>query len=176
MKVDAEVTYRDAAGAVLATNHLGGERVWTNCTDISGYGAFCFRRTHAIEFRLRATPSFWDWRGWAKFECLLNGAQTNCNFRHWKFRVEGHTTGYITEKDFPDELDKPVALYGGTFRPDGWDGNHEFLQQSGYAFSGSYYARHVASGYRTAWRYGCSHWVDFSTGAPEAYQSPPNCV
>jgi hypothetical protein len=27
----------------------------------------------------------------------------------------------------------------------------------------SYYARHVASGYRTIWRYGCSYFMDFNT-------------
>ena len=175
VKVDAQLIYRDAAGAVLATNHLGGERVWTNCTNISGYGSFCFRRTHAIEFRLRATPSYWDWRGWVKLECLLNSAPTNCNFRHLDFEVWGLSTGLIADKDFPDELDKPVALYGGTFRPDNWDGNYQYLQQTGTPENPYYYARHVASGYRTVWRYGCSHWVDFR-GDPEARQSPPTCI
>lgn len=176
VKAGAEVIYRDAAGAVLATNHLGGERVWTNCTNISGYGSFCFRRTHAIEFRLRATPSYYDWRGWAKLECLLNGAPTNCNFRHWDFSVYGFSVGLIAYKDFPDELNKPVALYGGTFRPEGQDLEFRFLQQTGSSGpNGWYYARHVASNYRTVWRYGCSHWVDFSED-PEAYQSPPTCL
>jgi hypothetical protein len=163
VKVDAQVTYRDAAGAVLATNHLSGERVWTNCGDISGYGAFCFRRTHAIEFRLRDSENY-EWRGWAKLECLLNSAPTNCNYWHLKFAVGAQGEGIIASKDWPDELNKPVALYGGTFRPDVWVASSEYLQQAGFITNPTYYARHVASGYRTVSRYGCSHWVDFSTG------------
>jgi hypothetical protein len=177
VKVDAQVIYRDAAGAVLATNHLGGERVFTNCTNLSGYGSFCFRRTHAIEFRLTNGPVIgtdWDWRGWVKFECLLNGAQTNCNFRHLAFEVWAWTATKIANLDWPDELNKPVALYGGTFRAGNWDDSQTYMTQSGRYYHGTYYARHVASGYQTAWRYGCSHWVDFDP-EPEARQSPDTC-
>jgi hypothetical protein len=180
VKVDAQVTYRDAAGAVLATNHLGGERVFTNCTNLSGYGSFCFRRTHAIEFRLFGGDTY-EWRGWAKLECLLNNAPTNCNYRHLDFTVYGHLAGggnvNIASKDFPDELGKPVALYGGTFRPDYWISNQEYWQQTAGIDrpSTGYYARHVASGYRTVWRYGCSHQVQF-IGDPEAHPMWAECL
>jgi hypothetical protein len=169
VKVDAEVIYRDAAGAVLAANALGGQRVFTNCGDISGYGAFCFRRTHAIEYRLVSGVQY-EWRGWAKLECLLNSGQTNCNYRHLDFFVYARGEGVIARKDFPDELNKPVALYGGTFRPDVWNGSVEFLQQTGSINNPSYYARHVASGYRTVWRYGCSDFVNFGS-APYPFPS-----
>jgi hypothetical protein len=174
VKVDAEVTYRDATGAVLATNHLGGQRVWTNCTNISGYGSFCFRRTHAIEFRV-VVGWIYEWRGWAKLECLLNSAPTNCNYRHLHFFVYGRNYGVIADKDWPDELNKPVALYGGTFREDTQVSSQEYRAQTGSIENPSYYARHVASGYRTVWRYGCSHWVNFVEEAV-AYVDPSECI
>jgi hypothetical protein len=154
-------------GVVLLPKYLlawdldGGARTWTNCGNISGYGAFCFRRTHAIEYRYSAIIDRAEWRGWVKLECLLNGAKTNCNFRHLNFRAYGNILGLINWKDFPDELNKPVALYGGTFRDSILDPNREYRQQTGLYLNPSYYARHVASGYRTVWRTGCSNWVDF---------------
>jgi hypothetical protein len=169
MKADAEVIYRDAAGAVLAAATLGGHRVWTNCLNLSGYGSFCFRRTHAIEFRLRDSVNY-EWRGWAKLECLLNSTPTKCNYRHSTFSVGALGEGIIARKDFPDELNKTVAFYGGTFRHDVAYASQTYLQQTGSINVPSYYARHVASGYRTVWRYGCSHWVDFYP-EPEARQT-----
>jgi len=71
--------------------------------------------------------------------------------------MPGFATAVPGAQDFPDELDKPVALYGGTFRPDNWDGNYQYLQQTGTPEKPDYYARTVAFGCRTVWPHGCSH-------------------
>ena len=87
--MDAKVTYRNAAGAVVVDGNLSAVRTFTNCTTISGYGDFCFRRTHAVEWYWDAGANTYWWRGWVRLECILNGNQTNCNFRHLKFSVWG---------------------------------------------------------------------------------------
>ena len=62
----------------------------------------------------------------------------------------------------PRRVKEAGCLIWRHLRPDNVDTEHEYLQQT--------------SGYRTVWRYGCSHWVDFSTGDPEAHQGPPTCL
>jgi hypothetical protein len=152
--LDARVTYRAANGEVIAAGGLSSMNVFNHCKAISGWGTLCVRRSHAIEWH--TNPD--EWRGWARFECILDGFQAPCNWRHLGFAVYGVNKGLIAKKDFPDELNKPIAYFGGTFRPVSYDSSRTYRQASD-----RYYARHVASGVPTIWLSGCSDWLDFNT-------------
>jgi hypothetical protein len=158
--LDARVTYRDAAGATIAAGGLSSMKEFNYCMGISGWGTFCFRRYHAIEWHTNP----YEWRGWARFDCSLNDSPVLCNFRHLDFAVYGAVKGRIAAKDFPDELKKSVAYFGGTFRSVFYDSSRWYRQASGKTTNPSYYARHIASGVRTPSLSGCSDWVDFITG------------
>jgi hypothetical protein len=145
--IDARVTYRAANGAVIAAGGLSSINDFNYCMSISGWGTFCVRRYHAIEWHTNP----YEWRGWARFECFLNSSPALCNFRHLDFAVYAAGKGLIAVKDFRDELNKSVAYFGGTFRSVSYDSTRTYRQASG-----RYYARHVASGVPTAWLSGCS--------------------
>jgi hypothetical protein len=83
--------------------------------------------------------------------------------------VWGAQVGEIQNKNFPDELQKPIACYGGTYRSAKYEPTYMYSQVTGIIGDG-YHARHVASGCRTAWRWGCSNWLDF-----HAFQEHTRC-
>lgn len=157
------VLYRDPqTQAVLAVNWVAG-RGYEGCKNIAT-GRWCFRRFHAIELR----PSDNWWRGYVEFSCTTNGLHSYCNFRHPDFCVLG--VSQVICKDFADVLNKPVAVYGGTFRSPNFDGRR-YQQQSSYPSDRSYYARDVHTQVKSADHYGCSGIYNYDSGS----QFPSGC-
>ena len=162
--VTHEVVYKTQTGAVLLANSLKAVSNMGACKSIPT-GNWCFNRAHAIELEGGTN----DWRGWASLSTTTNGNATNSNYRHLDFRVYGLNNGLIAAKNFPDELNKPQALYGGTFRAYNVDSSHRYNERSWNPSLQSYYARDVATQVASSWHTGCSNWYDYDSNSVVSY-------